>query len=241
MADNDWPLRGRVALITGASSGLGRAFARALGRAGASVFLVARREERLRETVDEIVADGGEASYHVTDVRSIPALYDLIDVLLARFKKLHVLINNAGLGWRNPLSELKRAEITEMIETDLAAPIYLTQAALDALRRNAPSDIVNVASIAGLQGFPEGTAYCAVKHGLVGFSRALAEELKPDQIRVTTLCAGSIDTEFFDRFRPTLERSRMLQVEDAVRALMYVLTSPPHVLHGEIVLRPRVI
>jgi NAD(P)-dependent dehydrogenase (short-subunit alcohol dehydrogenase family) len=234
------PLGGKVALVTGASSGVGRALAGALAQAGASVFLVARREESLREAVAEITQAGGEAAYHVTDVRMIPALYDLVDVLLARYKKLHILINNAGLGYRAPLADLKRSDIAEMIETDLVAPIYLTQAALHALRRNAPSDVLNMASIAGLLGFPEGTGYCAAKHGLVGFSRALAEELKPDNIRVTTICAGSIDTEFFDRFRPTIDRPRMLQVEDAVRAAMYVLTSAPHVMHGEIVLRPRV-
>ena len=241
MIETGKPFAGKVALITGASSGLGRGFALALARAGASVFLVARREEKLREVVAEIAAAGGEAAYHVADVRSVPALFDLVDVLLARYKKLHTLINNAGLGWRAPLQELTRSQIAETIETDLAAPIYLTQAALGALKRNAPADVVNIASIAGLQGFPEGTAYCAAKHGVVGFSRALAEELKPDNIRVTAICAGSIDTEFFDRFRPTLEPARMLQVEDAVRALMYVLSSPPRVMHGEIVVRPRVV
>src|SRR5215470_4111079 len=235
------PLAGKVALITGASSGVGRGFASALARAGASVFLVARREEKLHEAVAEITAAGGEAAYHVLDVRSVPALYDLVDVVLARYKKLHILINNAGLGWRAPLGELHRSQIAEMLETNLAAPIHLTQAALTALKRNAPAEIVNIASIAGLIGFPEGTGYCAAKHGVVGFSRALAEELKPDNIRVTTICAGSIDTEFFDRFRPTIERDRMLHIEDAVRALMAVLTSPPNVMHGEIVLRPRVV
>lgn len=241
MIETGKPFAGKVALITGASSGLGRGFALALARAGASVFLVARREEKLREVVAEIAAAGGEAAYHVADVRSVPALFDLVDVLLARYKKLHILINNAGLGWRAPLQELTRSQIAETIEADLAAPIYLTQAALGTLKRNAPADVVNIASIAGLQGFPEGTAYCAAKHGVVGFSRALAEELKPDNIRVTAICAGSIDTEFFDRFRPTLEPARMLQVEDAVRSLMYVLSSPPYVTHGEIVLRPRVV
>ncbi len=234
-------LRDKVALITGASSGLGHAFSLALAKSGAKVFLVARREEKLRGLVNEITGAGGDAAYHVTDVRSVPALYDLVDVALARYKKLNILVNNAGLGYRAPLPDIKRAEIAEMIETDLNAPIYLTQAALPALRRSAPSDIVNMSSIAGLEGFAEGTVYCAAKAGLVGFSRALAQELKPDNVRVTTICAGSIDTEFFDRFRPTLDRPRMLQTEDAVRALIYVLTSPPNVLHGEIVLRPRVV
>lgn len=235
------PLAGKVALVTGASSGLGRAFAAALAKAGAAVLLVARREEKLHDAVAEITAAGGEAAYHVADVRSAPALYDLVDVLLARYRMLHILVNNAGLGWRAPLPEMPRDQITEMIETDLAAPIHLTQAALPALVKNAPSDIVNVASIAGLQGFPEGSVYCAVKHGVVGFTRALAEEVKPAGVRVTAICAGSVDTEFFDRFRPTLDRARMLHAEDAVRALLYVVTAPARVLHGEIVLRPRVV
>ncbi len=235
------PLHGKVALVTGASSGLGREFALALADAGAKVFLAARREEKLREVVQEIAARGGEAAYHVVDVRVVPALYDLVDVLLSRFKRLDVLVNNAGLGYRSPLLETRRSEIAEMLETNLNAAIYLTQACLHALLKAAPSDIVNVSSIAGLEGFAEGTVYCATKAGLVGFTRALAHELKPANIRVTALCPGSIETGFFERFRPTLEPSQMLRAEDAVRALLYVLTSPPNVIHGELVLRPRVV
>lgn len=234
-------LEGKVALITGASSGLGRGFALALARAGAKVFLVARREEKLRDVVEEIAAVGGEAAYHVADVRVTPALFDLVDVLLARFRRLDILVNGAGLGYRAPLLELKRSEILEMLETDLHAAIFLCQAALNALLKSAPSDIVNISSIAGLEGFAEGTVYCAAKAGLVGFTRALAEELKPANVRATAICAGSIDTSFFDRFRPTIDPARRLVVDDAVRALMYVLTSPPNVLHSEIVIRPRVV
>ncbi|HWZ84907.1 MAG TPA: SDR family oxidoreductase [Thermoanaerobaculia bacterium] len=227
--------------MTGASSGLGRAFALALAGAGAKVFLAARREEKLREAVHEITQQGGEAAYHVVDVRSVPALYDLVDVLLSRYKRLDILVNNAGVGYRAPLLETRRSEIAEMLETNLAAAVYLTQACLHALLKTAPSDIVNISSIAGLEGFAEGTVYCAAKAGLVGFTRALAHELKPANIRVTALCPGSVETDFFDRFRPTLERPQMLRVEDTVRALLYVLASPSNVLHGEIVLRPRVV
>ena len=171
----------------------------------------------------------------------MPALYDLVDVLLSRYKRLDILVNNAGLGYRSPLLETRRSEIAEMLETNLTAAIYLTQAALHALLKSAPSDIVNISSIAGLEGFAEGTVYCAAKAGLVGFTRALAAELKPANVRVTAICPGSVDTDFFDRFRPTLERPRMLRTEDVVRTLLYVLTSPPNVVHGEIVLRPRVV
>ena len=205
------------------------------------MFLVARREEMLRSVVEEIASAGGEAAYHVADVRVTPALYDLVDVLLARFKRLDILINNAGVGYRTSLIELKRTEILEMLETDLHAAIFLCQAALNALVKSAPSDIVNVSSTSALEGYAEATVYGAAKAGLIGFTRALAQELKPENVRATAICAGSIDTAFFDHFRPTVEPARRLVVDDAVRALMYVLTSPPNVLHGEIVIRPRVV
>jgi 3-oxoacyl-[acyl-carrier protein] reductase len=128
-----------------------------------------------------------------------------------------------------------------MLETDLHAAIFLCQASLNALMKSAPSDIVNVSSISGLEGFAEGTVYGAAKSGLVGFTRALAQELKPANVRATAICSGSIDTAFFERFRPSVEADRRLTVDDAVRALLYVLTSPPNVLHGEIVIRPRVV
>ena len=152
-------------------------------------------------------------------------------------------VANLAYGVTTSRDPVGRSEIlftlAEMIETDLNAAIYLTQAALPALARSAPSDIVNVASYAGLEAFPGGTVYCAAKAGLVAFSRALAQELKPQGIRVTAICAGSVDTPFYDRFPPRLEREGMLRVEDVVRSLLYVLTSPPSLLHGEIVLRPR--
>jgi NADP-dependent 3-hydroxy acid dehydrogenase YdfG len=234
-------LEGRVVLVTGASSGQGHAFALGLARRGAKVFAVARREERLRDLVARIGEAGGDAAYHVADVRSVPAMYDLVDVVLARYRRIDILINAAGVGYRAPLAEIKRVQIAEMLETDLAGAIYLTQAALPSLIKSAPSDIVNVASIAGLEGFPEGSVYCAAKHGLVGFTRALAAEVKPEGVRVTALCSGSVDTEFFDRFRPTTEKEKRLRTDDVLEALLWILTSPAHVLHGEVVLRPRVV
>ena len=113
----------------------------------------------------EIAEAGGEAAYHVVDVRVVPALYDLVDVALSRFRRLDILVNNAGVGYRSPLLETKRSEISEMLETDLNAAIYLCQASLNALLKSAPADIVNMASIAGLEGFAEGTVYCAAKAG----------------------------------------------------------------------------
>ena len=131
-------LAGKVALITGASSAQGRAFAIELARAGAKVFGVARREEQLRSLVAEIGASGADAAYHVADVRSVPAVYDLVDVVLARYKRIDILINAAAVGHRGPLENWKRGEIGETLETNLAGAIYLTQAALAFLRKARP-------------------------------------------------------------------------------------------------------
>jgi 3-oxoacyl-[acyl-carrier protein] reductase len=232
-------LEGRHALITGGSSGLGRAFARALAAEGTGVFLVGRTEEGLRRTVEEIRGAGGEADYHACDLTELPVLYDLIDIYLSRFRKLDVLINNAGLGFRAPLLGTRRSDIAEALDLNLRTPIYLTQAALPALLKTAPSEIVNVASILGMHASAEASVYCATKFGLVGFSRALALELRPARIRVTTLCPGSVDTPFFERFSAADSAENRISPEDAARILVSVLKTNPDVAVGEIAFQHR--
>jgi NAD(P)-dependent dehydrogenase (short-subunit alcohol dehydrogenase family) len=177
-----------------------------LGRRGVSVFLVARREPELRAAADEVRAAGGEADFHACDLRVVPAVFDLVDIVLSRTKKLDILVNSAGVGFQASLPATKRSAIAEAVEINLCAPIYLTQAALPALRRSAPSDIVNVTS--GLEASPDAAVLCATEAGLVGFSRSLALELAPDRIRVTT-------------FRPPITGPA------AARALAEALAQPP--------------
>jgi NAD(P)-dependent dehydrogenase (short-subunit alcohol dehydrogenase family) len=228
------PLSGKHALVTGGSSGLGRAFARALAREGAAVCVVARGEAGLRDVVAELRADGGQADYHVCDLTELPALYDLIDVFLARFKRLDILVNNAGTGVRAPLLGTRRADIAEAIDVNLRSPIYLAQAALPALLRSAPSDLVNVASVMGLHASAEATVYCATQFGLVGFSRALSLELRPARVRVTTLCPGSVETPFFDRFESAADPRDRLSSDAAAQVLIDALKAPADLVHEEI-------
>jgi len=131
------------------------------------------------------------------------------------------------------LQELTRSQIAETIETDLAAPIYLTQAALGALKRNAPADVVNIASIAGLQGFPEGTAYCAAKHGVVGLTRSLAEELRDEGIAVNAICPGSVDTEMLQVGMPG-GKPRM-SAEEVARVALFLAADAPLAMTGSCV------
>jgi NAD(P)-dependent dehydrogenase (short-subunit alcohol dehydrogenase family) len=233
------PLSGKTALVTGASSGLGRALALELGRRGAGLFLVARREAELRSVTEEIRAAGGQAEFYACDLRPLPAVYDLVDIVLSRLKRLDILVNNAGVGFQAPLLGTKRSEISEAIEINLLTPIYLTQAALPALLRAAPSEIVNVAALSGLHASAEATVYCATKFGLVGFSRALALELQPAGIRVTTFCPGRIDTPVLDRFASRPGPEELIAPPDAARILVQTLETPPEILYGEIAIRHR--
>ncbi len=233
------PLSGKTALVTGASSGFGRALAIELARRGVGVFLVARREAELRRAAEEIGAAGGEADFYACDLRSLPAVYDLVDIALSRMKRLDILVNNAGVGFQAPLLGTKRSEIAEAVEINLCAPIHLTQAALPALLRSAPSEIVNVAALSGLHASAEATVYCATKFGLVGFSKALALELEPAGVRVTTFCPGSIDTAMLDRFSSPPAPERRIAPADAARVLAEALETPSDILHGEIAVRHR--
>jgi short-subunit dehydrogenase len=228
------PLAGKTALITGGASGIGREFAKALAGKGVAVFLVSRNDEALRRQAEEIRADGGQADCHACDLNLLPSLYDLIDIVLARFKKLDILVNNAGVGARGPLLGTERELIQEAIDLNLRAPIYLTQAALPALLRSAPSEIVNVASVYGLHAAAEATVYCATKFGLVGFSRALSLELRPAGIRVTTLCPGSVDTRQFERFEVAGPQESRMAPRMVARELVHALETPHEVIHGEI-------
>jgi len=232
-------LAGRHALVTGGSSGLGRAFARALAAEGMGVFLVGRREEDLRRVVEEIRESGGEADSHACDLTELPVLYDLIDIYLSRFRRLDVLVNNAGLGFQAPLLGTRRSDIAEALDLNLRTPIYLTQAALPALLKAAPSEIVNVASILGLHASAEASVYCATKFGLVGFSRALALELRPARIRVTTLCPGSVDTPFFERFAASADPENRIAPETAAGILVSLLKTDSNVVVGEIAFQHR--
>ena len=228
------PLSGKTALVTGGASGIGRESAKALARKGVAVFLVSRNDEALRRQAEEIRADGGQAEFFACDLNVLPSLYDLIDIVLSRFKKLDILVNNAGVGARGPLLGTERELIQEAIDLNLRAPIYLTQAALPALLRSAPSEIVNVASVYGLHAAAEATVYCATKFGLVGFSRALSLELRAAGIRVTTLCPGSVDTRQFERFEAAGPQETRMAPRVVARELVHALETPHEVIHGEI-------
>jgi short-subunit dehydrogenase len=184
---------GKVAIVTGASSGIGLAVARALVVRGARVALVARTRQKLEALVREL-GEGRAASFPL-DVADAARLMRLPHQVVERFGRLDFLVNNAGVNHRGPVAERTEAELQAILDTNLIAPVLLSQAALEHLGPGAA--IVNVASLAGKVPVPDEATYSATKAGLRAFSRALAIELRARGIHVAAVCPGPVDTGFF--------------------------------------------
>ena len=185
--------QGTVTIVTGASSGIGLAVARALVRRGGRVALVARSQGKLEATAGELGATHAAAfPLDVTDREGLTALPGKV---LTRFGRLDHIVNNAGVNHRGEVAERSTGELVAILETNLVAPILLTRAALPHLKTG--SVVVNVASLAGKVPVPHEATYSASKAGLRAFSRALDVELEGHGVRVATVCPGPVDTGFF--------------------------------------------
>jgi short-subunit dehydrogenase len=189
-------LRNRVAIITGASSGIGAATAQALGRAGVRLALFARRADRLEQIVEQVRLTGGQAIAIPGDARERASLETLIQRTLAEFGRIDVLFNNAGVGRLGWLERLDPADIRLQIEVNLLAMIETTQLALPHMIRQRSGHIVNMASLAGLIGTPTYSVYAATKFGVFGFNEALRREVSPWGIHVSGVYPGGVRTEW---------------------------------------------
>ena len=240
-------LQERRILITGGGTGIGRALAESAAREGASVFVTGRRSEPLAETVGSILSRSSDvrAGFLSIDITAPGAPIRLVAEALQFLGGLDALVVNAGFGEKRPLEGFDEKTIDESIAVNLTAAIKTTHAALAALEKGAQerpgADLILVASMAGMQGFAGGSIYCATKWGVRGFGKALQEELKPKNIRVTIVCPGSTDTEFFDRFPAGIPRAEMLRPAEIADAMIHVLSARPEVLFEELILRPRVV
>ena len=228
-----------VALVTGASSGLGRHISGALVERGATVYGLARSTDTLNAIRDDL----GDAFHPVScDVRDENAVDAAFASLRDTHGRLDVLINNAGLGQFGPVDDLPLADWDVQMETNLRGVFLCTRRAVPMMRAQNDATgfgghIVNVASIAGLIGNPNISAYNTTKFGLRGFSASLMKEVRDDGIRVTCLYPGSIDTNFFDVAGVDMT-DNPLAPEDVTATVMHVLESPANHLISEIVMRP---
>ena len=243
----DQSLRNRVALVTGASSGIGEATAIALAAAGARVAVAARRRDRLEAVANKIRADGGEALVVGADFGVEAEAQRAVHETEKAFGRLDILVNNAGVMYLEPVIEADLARWRRMVEINVLGLIAATQAALPGMRARGDGHIVNIASTAGRIATPTAAAYAATKFGVVGFSEALRKEIYRDRVRVSVIEPGVVETELREHIGHDATQKaindwassmRQLQSDDVARAIVFCVTQPPHVCINEILMRP---
>jgi 3-oxoacyl-[acyl-carrier protein] reductase len=187
-------LQGRIALVTGASQGIGRACALELARAGATVVLAARNESKLAEAVAEIEATGGQAAAFALDVANEDSIKSGAKSILERFGKVEILVNNAGITRDGLMMAMKRPDWDEVLGTNLTGAFLLTQAFLRPMLKNRWGRIINISSVVGRTGQAGQVNYVSSKAGLIGLTRALAREVASRGITVNAVAPGYIET-----------------------------------------------
>jgi NADP-dependent 3-hydroxy acid dehydrogenase YdfG len=231
-------LADQVALVTGASRGIGRATALALAREGAAVVLVARGREALAETAAAIRQAGGRALAIPGDVTQEAAVEAVVEQTVGEFGRLDVLVTAAGTASFGPVAGSKPADWDPMLTVNLRAAMVCCRAVLPVMTRQRRGVIVTVGSVAATRPIPGAAAYAASKAGLAAFSRVLAEEVRREGIRVTILQPGATDTALWDAIPGAPDRGRMLRAEDVARAVVLAVTLAPRAALEELTLLP---
>jgi NADP-dependent 3-hydroxy acid dehydrogenase YdfG len=246
----------KVAIVTGASSGIGYATSLALSKAGVRVAVGARRIDRLRELEKQIIENGEEGRTRASeeifiqqklDVTSKSDCDSFVDTVVRKWGRVDILINNAGLM---PLSYFKNCKVKEweqMIDVNIKGVLYCTSAVIPYMLDKKSGHIVNISSVAGRIVFAGGSIYCATKHAITAFSEGLRKELSPEyNIRVTCIEPGAVATELLEtitdesmsKFIQASKDMEKLQSEDVAKAILYTVQAPNHVNVNEILLRP---
>jgi NAD(P)-dependent dehydrogenase (short-subunit alcohol dehydrogenase family) len=234
-------LKDRVALVTGASRGIGRAVAQAVVGAGGRVVISARTASDVDAAVRALNAatnGSGKVAAGVTgDVRRHEDCRRMVEEAVSEFGRLDILVNNAGIGAFEPVAEMAPATWDAVIETNLSGVFYCTHEAMPHLKAAEGGWVINIGSLAGKNAFPGGSAYNASKFGLLGFTEALMQEVRYDDIRVSCIMPGSVATEFGGRDDSEGADWR-IAAEDVARAVLDVLSYPGRSLTSRIELRP---
>ncbi|HEV8387485.1 MAG TPA: SDR family oxidoreductase [Nitrososphaera sp.] len=238
-------INGKVAIITGASSGIGHATALALAKAGAKVAAGARRTDRLDLLEKQI--GSGEVMIQKLDVTKKSDCDSFVDAVIKKWGTVDILVNNAGLMPLSFFKSLKVDEWNQMIDVNIKGVLYCTAAAIPHMIAKKSGHIVNISSVAGRIVFPAGSVYCATKHAVAAFSEGIRQELSQRaNIRVTCIEPGVVATELLntitdkslEKFVEASKQMDALQAEDIANAILFAVNSPAHMNVNEILIRP---
>jgi 3-oxoacyl-[acyl-carrier protein] reductase len=231
-------LKGSTALVTGAGRGIGRAVALSLAKEGVEVVLTARTLAELDRVKKEIETIGGKASSVPADLTSDSQLEKLFEEFSAKHSRLDILVNNAGIGVYAPVRSLAVRDFDQMWNLNMRAVMVVTQHALKMMEVQKSGAIINVASLAGRNAFVGGAGYAATKWALIGFSRSLMLEVREQNIRVITICPGSVDTSFSPSPKEPSRSEKILHPQDVADTILSALMLPDRAMVSEIDIRP---
>ena len=234
--DASKPLGGKVALITGASRGIGFAIARTLGRMGAKLSICARDAKKLESAAGELERQGAAVFAFPADVTCQNDVTALIEKTSRTLGPIEILVNNAGVGYFGPTHLAGEADWDQVLDTNLKSVFLLSRAVAPGMIGLGRGDIINIASLAGKNAFAGGGIYCASKWGLLGLTACMAEDLRPFGVRVSAICPGTVATEFSPHAGK--DPRKMLQAEDIAHAVEVIVTQAPQSFISEILLRP---
>jgi 3-oxoacyl-[acyl-carrier protein] reductase len=230
------PLEGKVALVTGASRGIGLAISRGLSEMGAKLGLCARDPKGLQGAADEFQRAGTTVLALPADVTRAGDIASLVREVERALGPIEILVNNAGTIYAGPTHEASEAAWDAVLDTNLKAVFLLGKAVTPGMINRRSGHIINIASLAGKNAFAGGGIYCASKWGLLGLTQCMAEDLRSYGIRVSAICPGSVATDFSPHSGK--DPRKMLQAEDIAHAVKMIVTQAPQSFISEIVLRP---
>jgi len=230
-------LAGKVAIVTGASRGIGRAISVALAQEASTIVLAARSIQQLQITAEQVTKAGGEARIVRVELTEEPSIRNLIQVTGEKLGRLDILVNNAGVTHSAPLEQTSTEDWQRCISINARAPFILCREALPLLKKSQAAHIINIASVVGVKGYPLQSAYTASKHALRGMTISLAEELRGSNIRVHLLCPGGVDTDMVDNVRPDIARDELIKPQEIAELVLYLVTHKGNAVVDELRIR----
>ncbi|MCE5257504.1 MAG: SDR family oxidoreductase [Chloroflexi bacterium] len=230
-------LSGQIALVTGASRGIGAAIAKALASAGSTILLVARSEPDLRQVQQSIESNGGMAVYTCADASKEEDVRRALGEVEQRFGRLDILVNCAGIGVFGPLVSTNTSDWDRVMATNARGPFLFCRESVPIMARRSNGCIINIASVVGVKGYMNQGAYTASKHALMGMTKVLAQEVQPLGIRVHIICPGGVDTEMASQARPDLDRSGLITPEEVAEVVLFLVSQRGNAVVDQVNLR----